>query len=74
MTLRLISIKAKSGVEVSLGTVLFVAHRSLDVTGCYINHLDQPILVHEKPTTNVLFMVFQNLSNLEACVIFTKGA
>jgi len=55
MTLRLISIKAKSDVEVSLGTVLFVAHRSLDVTGCYINHLDQPILVHEKPTTNVLF-------------------
>ena len=52
MTLRLISIQAKSDVEVSLGTVLFVAHRSLDVTGCYINH---PILVHEKPTTNVLF-------------------
>jgi len=52
MTLGLISIKAKSDVEVSLGTVLFIAHRSLDVTSCYIN---QPILVHEKPTTNALF-------------------
>ena len=74
MTLRLISIKAKSDVEVSLGTVLFVAHRSLNVTGCYINHLDQPILVHEKLPMFYFPMVFQNLSNLEACVIFTKGA
>jgi len=53
MALGLISIKAKSDVEVSM-RVLFVAHRSLDVTSCYINHLGYQ-LVHEKPTRNTLF-------------------
>jgi len=72
MALGLISIKAKSDVEVSMRVLLRTDH----LTSLVVTLITLDISWCTKNLLEILYfpMIFQNLSNLKACVIFTKGA